>query len=145
MTCYARWEKPQPKPAKGSALIERRERRAEVEAYEEGEKRAVRLRDKRCRWPHCANCKAFTPRLEVAHVIAKGMGGDHSLKSSRDQMVLIDYLTHQGRDGLEQHGRKIEPLTDQGTDGPCAFYVADGVGGWILVAEETSIGVYRRD
>lgn len=139
------WDGPNWKPAKGSSLIERKSRRKEIEAFEEAEKAKVRKRDRHCRWPHCANCKKFEPRLEVAHVVAKGMGGDHSLKSSADQMVLLDFLTHQGEDGLERHGRKIEPLTAEGTDGPCAFYVADGVGGWILVAEEVSIGVYRRD
>lgn len=134
-----------PKPARGTALIERKERRKAVEAFEDREKQIVRLRDRRCRWPRCANCKAFKPRLEVAHMRAKGFGGDHGTRSTADQMVLLDFLTHQGHDGLEQHGRKIEPLTPEGTNGPCAFFIADGVGGWILIAEETAIGVYRRD
>ena len=134
-----------PKPAKGSALVERRTNQKATKAYEEAEKAKVRARDRQCRWPHCANCRTLKPRLEVAHRIAKGMGGDHGIKSSADQMILLDFLTHQGADGLEQHGRKIEPLTDRGTDGPCSFWLADGVGGWILVAEETAIGVYARD
>lgn len=133
------------KPEKGSGLKERRQRRAETRAFEDSEKDKVRRRDRVCRWPHCANCRRFQPRLEVAHRIAKGIGGDHGTRSTADQMVLLDYLTHQGSDGLEQHGRKIEALTDAGTNGPCSFWLADGVGGWVLIAEEVSIGVYRRD
>jgi hypothetical protein len=144
----ARWTTPVPKPERGSGLIARKDRRKAVVAFEEAEKAKVRKRDKRCRWPHCQFCKQYKPRLEVAHVIAKGMGGDHSLKSSADQMMLLDYLTHQGPHGLERHQRKIESLTDLGTDGPCAFYVRsfqDAGTGWTMVAEETSIGVFRRD
>lgn len=134
------------KPEKGSGLIDRKTRRKAIVAAEDSEKDKVRRRDRFCRWPHCANCKKFEPRLEVAHLEAKGMGGDHGTVSTADQMMLLDYLTHQGGlTSLEQHGRKIEPLTERGTNGPCSFWIADGVGGWILVAEEVSIGVYRRD
>lgn len=134
------------KPEKGTALKERRERRNAIVTAEEAEKQKVRRRDRICRWPHCQNCRKWQPRLEVAHVEAKGMGGDHGHRSTADQMVLLDWLTHQsGPMSLEQHGKKIEPLTPEGTNGPCAFYVSDGKGGWVMVAEEVSIGVYRRD
>jgi hypothetical protein len=140
-----RWTSPQPKPDKGSHLIERRTRRKAIETSEDSEKQKVRRRDRVCRWPRCENCRTFKPRLEVAHLVAKGMGGDHGIKSTADQMVLLDFLTHQGKDGIERHGRKIEPLTPAGADGPCNFWLADDRGGWTLVAEETAIGVYRRD
>jgi len=131
-----------PKPAKGTALIERKQRRKAIEAFEDREKQIVRVRDRKCRWPRCPHCKAFRPRLEVAHVIAKGAGGS----SEAANMMLLDFLTHQGGPtSLEQHGRKIEPLTADGANGPCSFWISDGVGGWVLVGEETSIGVYRRD
>lgn len=136
----------QPKPAKGTALIERRQRRKAVAAFEEAEKDKVRRRDRMCRWPHCANCKAFKPRLEVAHANgAKGMGGDHGARSTADQMMLLDYLTHQGgTSSLEQGGRRIVALTDQGTNGPCEFW-ADSKDGWYLVARERAPFVYERD
>ena len=132
------------KVPKGSALIERKERRREIEAHEAREKDAVRSDDKRCRWPHCENCRAYKPRLEVAHLDAKGYGGDHGLRSDRTQMILLDYLTHQGRDGLEQHGRRIVPLTERGTRGPCEFW-RKGKEGWYLVARESAPFVYERD
>lgn len=134
------------KPEKGAAFKARKHACQQTKAFEAEEKRKVRLRDQRCRWPHCEHCRRYQPRLEVAHLVAKGMGGDRGLLSTADQMILLDVLTHQGGpDSLEQHGRKIEPLTAQGTDGPCAFYVRDAQGQWVLVAEETSVGVYRRD
>lgn len=135
------------KASKGQSFIDARQRRKDIAAAENAEKDKVRARDKRCRWPHCENCKKWQPRLEVAHLDPKGMGGDPSaVRTTADQMMLLDWLTHQsGPSSLEQHGRKIEPLTDAGTNGPCAFFLADGKGGWVMVAEETSIGVYRRD
>jgi hypothetical protein len=73
------------------------------------------------------------------------MGGDGGVRSTADQMVLLDYLTHQGANGLEQHGRQITPLTSAGTNGPCDFWATDEQGRWYLVARETSIGIYERD
>ena len=135
-----------PKPQKGTALIERRTRRKAIEAYEDREKQIVRRRDRVCRWPRCENCRCFKPRLEVAHLSAKGAGGDHGQKSSADAMILLDMLTHQGGpSSLEQHGRRIEPLTTAGTSGPCEFWALDEKGAWYLVARERSIGILERD
>ena len=134
-----------PKPAKGSGLIERKTRRKAEVAFEDTEKAKVRKRDGRCRWPRCEACKRFKPRLEVAHVKAKGMGGDNGQRSTADQMILLDYLTHQGANGLEQHGLKIQPLTKAGTDGPCDFWAQDVSGHWFLVAREVAPFVYEKD
>ena len=62
-------------------------------------------------------------------------------------MILLDFLTHQGADGLERHERFIEPLTTLGTRGPCAFYVKRysetkaGAWTWHCVGVERSVGV----
>lgn len=134
-----------PKPSRGTSLIESRERRKAVVAFEEGEKDRVRARDKRCRWPQCENCKRYQPRLEVAHVRAKGQGGDHGTRSSADQMILLDFLTHQGDDGLERHQREIVPLTEKGTRGPCEFWATGEDGQLYLVAVEYAPFCYVRD
>lgn len=134
------------KPPKGTSLIESRERRKATVAAEEREKDKVRRRDRVCRWPNCENCKAYKPRLEVAHLEAKGMGGDHGTVSTADQMMLLDFLTHQGgKSSLEQHGRMIVPLTDAGTDGPCEFWASDENDQLYLVARERAPFVYERD
>lgn len=135
------------KPERGTALKERRTKRKTVRDHETDEKREVRLRDRKCRWPHCSNCRKWKPRLEVAHLDPKGQGGDHGVRTSADRMILLDYLTHQGADGLERHERKIEPLTKRGTNGPCAFFVKvwsetrKGESRWRCVGRERSIGI----
>src|SRR3990167_2424297 len=83
------------KPPKGSVWLEGRARRKAITQREEANKLKVRKRDRICRWPHCENCRVHKPRLEVAHLTAKGMGGDHGIVSEPDQMILIDHLTHQ--------------------------------------------------
>jgi len=131
-----------PKPPKGSALIERKDKRKSVVSLEDAEKAKVRLRDKRCRWPHCANCRTYKPRLEVAHVIeAKKMGGDHGLRSAADQMMLLDCLTHYDQ---ERHRRMIVPLTADGTHGPCEFWAEDRDAQLYLVARESAPFQYER-
>lgn len=69
---------------------------------------------------------AMPERLELAHVAARGMGGNPDL--SRDitsNTMLVRHSLHQGRKHT-MHGEliKVEALTDRGTDGPVAvtFY-----------------------
>ena len=136
-----------PKSPKGTVYKDARTRRKAIVAAEETAKQIVRRRDGRCRWPQCANCADFKPRLEVAHLDAKGFGGDHGTVSSPEQMILLDFLTHQsGVDSLEQHGRRIVPLTADGTSGPCEFWQQDQrTGEWYLVARERAPFLYERD
>lgn len=129
------------KPAKGTALIERRERRKEVEAFEDAEKRKVRLREGGvCRWAratgdcYCLRYKNIT--LHVAHLNDKGMGGDHGLRSTADQMALICSLRHEGERSLHSGDCRIVPLTDRGTNGPCKFEEQDEQRGWTVRACE---------
>lgn len=133
-----------PKPAKGSAREERRQKREAVEDYEDREKTKARKRDGyRCRWPGC-DCAERHERIEVAHIHDKGIGGDHGLRSSVDQLICLCVARHQGRPSLHSGDLKIEPLTAEGTNGPCNFWRQDDKG-WYLVAEEVSVGIYRRD
>lgn len=130
------------KPAKGSHWQEGRDRRRSVVAEEEAAKEFVRQKDGRCRWPHCENCRRYKPRLEVAHLVAKGAGGSNDVGN----LILLDYLTHQsGTASLEQHGRRIVPLTAEGTRGPCEFWAKDEHGQDYLVARETAPHSYERD
>lgn len=118
-----------------------RKRRKAIADFEEREKAKVRKRDRICRWPRCANCSGWRPPLEVAHVRAKGMGGDHSERSTADRMILLDKLTHREQ---ETHKRDVRPLTNEGTWGPCEFWQQER-DGWFLVARELAPFVYERD
>lgn len=121
-----------------------RKRRKAVADHEDDQKTLVRKRDGyRCRWPKCERCVQWHPPLEVAHVIAaKGMGPSTKAQSTADRMMLLCRLTHQLQ---EAHRLDVQPLTDEGTDGPCLFLAQDENRAWYVVAEETAIGIYRRD
>ena len=130
-----------PKPPKGSMFMARKTKKAAIKSFEESEKRAVRIRDgHKCRWPGCRNGKDI--RTEVAHLNDKGIGGDHSARSTRDQMMLLCFLCHQGPNSLHAKTRHIEPLTDRGTDGVCAFYELNPETGKAdHIATEKAIGI----
>lgn len=117
------------KPKKGTALIERKERRRDRRASEEANKAEARKRDGKCRLPHCPYCKEFGKTLgapHVAHVIkAKGIGGDPECeRSTPGMLMLLDPLAHAAQ---EEHDWIVEPLTEHGTRGPCEFYLVEDV------------------
>lgn len=128
----------QPKPAKGTALIERRERRRAVEAFEDAEKHKVRIRDRmQCRWPQCGYCRRYKNlTLHCAHIYGKGIGGDHGFRSTADNMILLCSLRHEGPISLHSGDCRIEPVTDRGADGPCRFWINDEQRGWTVIHTE---------
>jgi hypothetical protein len=139
------WTAPMPKPAKGTAHDERVEKRKAVESYEDGQKRRVRLRDKRCRWPSC-DCHQRRDRIEVAHIHDKGIGGDHGLRSSADQLICLCVARHQGRPSLHSGDLEVRPMREtEGTNGPCEFWRRDAQQQWYLVAREIAAFIYERD
>lgn len=125
-----------PKPEKGTAAKVKRSTRRGVDVSERREKAKVRARDGRCRWPHLLGpCRSS--RLEVAHLRAKGMGGDHGLRSTADQMILLCATMHQGPRSLHSGDARVVPVTTQGTNGPCKFQVRAG-NGWVTLYQEPS-------
>lgn len=133
-----------PKPYKGQARDERIASRKAVEAHEDREKTKVRRRDIVCRWPHC-DCRARRDRLEVAHIDAKGMGGDHGVRSDAENMLLLCLARHQGHTSLHSGDLRIEKKTVEGANGPLLFYRRGDDGVWSMVGEEVAPGVLARD
>lgn len=128
------------------AALERADRRTARTSVERREKALVRARDRVCRWPRC-ECKTWKmplslARLEVAHLTNKGMGGDHGLRSTADQMILLCYSRHQGIVSLHSGHLRIVPLTRRGTAGPCRFQVMSG-GQWRTMGAERAVGALR--
>jgi hypothetical protein len=119
------------KPAKGTTLLERREKRQAYRRAEEAIKASVRQRDgSRCRVPGCMEQKHGV-RLEVAHLDHKGRGGDKQLIRTRaDRMLCLCFLHHQGAVSHHSRDLRIEPETAAGTDGLCAFFVSDEQKKW---------------
>jgi hypothetical protein len=128
------------KPAKGTATLERRGKRAEIRTHEQTEKAKVVKRDgaKVCRLvPNCPEKEKF----ETAHLNDKGMGGDHGNRSTADQMIRACFFHHQGKWSLHSGDIRVDCLTDRGTDGPVEVYGRGIVDGrWYLVKRETSAG-----
>lgn len=129
------------KPSKGSGWLKRKEDRRAVVAHERTEKDAVRKRDKQCRWPAC-EFASQKPRLEVAHLENKGMGGDHGLRTTRRRLILLCFLHHQGAISLHSEDLRIDALTTRDAEGPLAFYRKDReTGDWRHVVSERAVGV----
>lgn len=124
------------KPGRGTALIERRQRRLDEDAHEKRQKAIVRARDLSCRWPGC-ECKRLRLPLEVAHVVAKSLGGS----SDADNLILLCVTTHRGTVSLHSGDLEVRPQhAGRGTNGPCDFYrLRDGR--WACIASERHIGV----
>ena len=110
------------KPAKGTAKQARKTKRSQVEAGEREQKHLVRMRDLRCRYPLHAAGGCVGP-LEVAHITAKGMGGDHGTRSTTANMVLVCAGVHRGSVSMHSGGVKVEALSDAGADGPLRWRI----------------------
>ena len=132
------------KQPKGSALLERREKRAAIKTHEQKQKALVVKRDgaKVCRLvPNCPEREKF----ETAHLDDKGMGGDHGIRTTADRMIRSCFFHHQGAWSLHSKDLRVDCLTDAGTDGPIEVWGKDANGEWFMVKRESAPGVLERD
>jgi hypothetical protein len=100
----------------------------------------------RCRWPHC-DCRKIKQPMDGAHLDAKGMGGNPKgdRHDPRNIITLCREVHRTGRKSLHSGDRRITPLTEDGTRGPCLFEMTDEHGRWFVVAEEREPFIYIRD
>lgn len=136
------------KPARGTAKRERIARSMQRESKEEADKRLAKKRDSwSCRWPHATAldrelCRRATK--ESSHFRSKGMGGDHGIRTSVDQLITFCHDVHQGAvQGIHKGNRRVVPLSPHRMSGPCAFEEKRG-GRWIEVGREIHVGVLER-
>ena len=112
-----------PKPAKGTAYLASKERRADRRDAEQREMHAALVRDKRqCRIPGCTGkFRGLELAKDAAHIFRhRGMGGNPALdRTHRSDIACLCRRCHAMLDGglLE-----IQPITDAGTDGALAFF-----------------------
>ena len=131
---------PIPKVKKGSLPLraERAQKRAGIANAEDKKKRESKARDgHRCRWPradHDTPGHKCIGRLESAHRVAKGMGGDKdgSRTSTRDLLTVCVWIHQDSPDAIERKGRTWKGSAD----GPIAFVRRGKV-----IARERSIGL----
>lgn len=155
MTFPARWDGPMFKESRGKHEAERKAKRAEVKTHERKEKQAAKTVAPGCRWPkfdHDSKRHVCLGQLEAAHGVAIGMGGDRDgSRTNRRDLLVVCSLIHLGDNGIERHARRWEPLTEQGTLGPCAFYRREPSetkpgewGPWVLIGVESSPGILEK-
>jgi hypothetical protein len=135
-----------PKPARGSHVLAREAKRKELEDLEDAAKKRAKARDLfTCRWPEKHTCRGH---LEGVHVFEdKKMGGDHGRLSDTTQIMAFCYWLHRGGP-MTMHSKhlKVEPETDRGADGPCAFYKRETLDEpWTCVGVETAIHRIRKN
>jgi hypothetical protein len=130
-----------PRPARGEQRLEvggkKRERKL---AEEKTMAAAVRRDGGKCRWPRC-EYKAL--KVAAAHMDHRKMGGNPSGdKTQLHKLITLCIRHHDQFDGRTIPSIAIEPISaQQGTSGPCAYYVQDETGKWQHVATERVIGV----
>jgi len=129
-----------PRPLRGEYYLERKAKRAVVDNAERTHKKEVRARDRGCRWPGC-ECRKLKLRTEVAHLAAKGVGGDHGERSEPENLIELCFVKHRGTPSLHSGDLKIMPRTAVGANGPCDFFQRDEAGVFQLVASERTIGI----
>lgn len=132
------------KPARGSYVLDREQRRYEIVKAERLAKAAARKRDHwGCRWP---NHKCRGP-IEVAHIFFdKGMGGDHGTVSDTWNLLTLCASRHRlGTPSVHGKDLRVEAETADMADDCCSFWERDEHGIWICVGVELAIGVLRKD
>lgn len=134
-----------PKPAKGTARLEHRERRAAIKSHEAAEKAKVVKRDGAhyCRLvPGCREKQWH----ETAHLDDKGMGGDHGLRSDASLMIRSCFFHHQGDWSLHSKDLWVEYLTPQKAHGAIQVWSKHPETGQpYVVGTERAVGVWARD
>lgn len=132
------------KPSREDGIRQRRKQKADVVAFEEAEKAKVRVRDgaSYCRLVPCCSERHL---FETAHVNDKGMGGDHGLRSTADQMLRGCFFHHRGNWSLHSQDLRVEFLTPAKADGPIAMWGRDSTGQWLMLGREIAVGVWERD
>jgi hypothetical protein len=127
------------KPTRGTALLEHRQRRAELVQHERREMQAAKKRDgNKCRVPYCEFASMKLP-IDVAHMRHRGMGGNPKGDRTERRLLVTLCRRHHGLyDGAEL---EIEPMTAALMDGPLLFAQLSESGHMETFAVERSIGV----
>lgn len=74
------------------------------------------------------NCGAAGVNLQLVHLEAKGMGGDHGTRTTTANCVVGCFAHHQGHRSLHSGHIKYRFLTDRGADGPMVFEYHEAIG-----------------
>jgi len=123
---------------------QRDDRKAAIRAHEDAEKAKVRKRDGACYCrlvPGCVERHLF----ETAHLDAKGMGGDHGVRTVAELMVRGCFFHHRGNWSLHSKDLRVAYLTPEKANGPIEVWGKAETGEEYLVGRESAVGVWERD
>lgn len=128
------------RPARGEYRLEQKaEKRKHKAAEDAAMAEAVKRDGGKCRWPGC-HYKAL--KVCAAHLEHRGMGGNPSLdKTQRHKLIAFCVRHHDQFDGRAMPFIDVQPMSDQGTDGLCSYYVQLASGEWQHVATEKYRGI----
>lgn len=129
-----------PKPIKGAALLERRERSASRRSNEQKIMQQAKRRDGNvCRIPRCEYRTKDLP-IDCCHMRHRGAGGNPSGDRTVTPLLFAACRIHHG---LYDRGElDVQPQTDRGADGPMDWLMPNPITGRMEVfASEKSIGV----
>jgi len=127
-----------PKPLRGTALLEKRQRRADTVAHERREMTAAKRRDGgKCRRPRCG---FKTLPVDACHLQHRGAGGNPKGDRTTQNTVIALCRVHHGM--YDRGDLRIEPLTGLDFGGPCEFYEREtNIGSLEHIGTEKVIGV----
>lgn len=130
------------KPARGTARLERKARKAQAKQQEDEAIAAAKKRDhRRCRWPRKHECRGG---LEGAHVFKhRGMGGNPAgdLTTRATILTVCAEIHRLGPESIDGKQLKVVAETPCGTDGILSFWRKNGDGEYYRVDIECAIGV----
>lgn len=129
------------KPSRGEYDLERKGKKRSRKLAEDKTMAAAKRRDgNKCRWPRC-EFKGLN--VECAHMEHRKMGGNPSGEATkRHKLIALCIRHHDQFDGRDTTRIDIVPVNaQQGTDGPCSYFVLQESGQWLHVATEKYIGV----
>jgi hypothetical protein len=111
------------KPAKGTAIIERRQKRAQTVADEKAVKAAVTARDgvRVCRLDPACEFVRKNIRIEGVHLDSKGMAGDHGERTRVELMLRGCHIHHQGARSIHSGDLRVKYLTPAKANAPIAL------------------------
>lgn len=133
--------RPQPKPERGGHVLKREEKRHAYEDELDAAKKSAKQRDLfLCRWPEKHKCRGL---LEGAHIVDASLGGE----PVRGNLIsFCAWIHRRGPRTIHSKHLKVEPETDRGSDGPCAFYRRETLDEpWSCVGVETAIHRLRKN
>jgi hypothetical protein len=114
----------QPKPVK-RCTVKTKRRRAKRDNITDVRERVFLREHDRCRIATLLNAFGFywtlpgMCELELAHLLARGMGGNPSLsRDTTENTFVATRGLHKGPRSLHSGHLKVRPLTSRGTDGP---------------------------